>query len=130
MSNRLAKQTLDLILKNSNGSSIKRKQQQQPEEKKALEKKRLRLPDTKKGIKKVKYEMRYGQQQKAKAALAELEKKGGNPLDALYEEEEALQDNLERNLRILQAHRLKASENERKMRKKLVRFNKQSVFNK
>ncbi|KAI7859619.1 hypothetical protein BDC45DRAFT_496445 [Circinella umbellata] len=123
MSSRLAKQTLDLILKNNNSSALKRKEEQKL--KKVEEKKPLRLPDTKKGIKKVKYEMRYGQQQKAKAALMKLEKKGGNPLDALYKEEEALQDNLERNLRILQAHRLKASDNERKMRKKLLRFNKQ-----
>ena len=43
-----------------------------------------------------------------------------NGIDALYQEEEALQDNLERNLRILQAHRLKASDNERKMRKKVT----------
>lgn len=78
MSNRLAKQTLDLILKNNNSSGLKRKQEHNS--KNVEEKKRLRLPDTKKGIKKVKYEMRYGQQQKAKAALAKLEKKGGNPL--------------------------------------------------
>ena len=68
MSNRLAKQTLDLILKNN--KTVKRKEE--PE-------KPLRFPDTKKGIKKIKYEIKYGQNQKAKAGLAKLEKKG-NPL--------------------------------------------------
>ncbi|KAI9485138.1 hypothetical protein BDB00DRAFT_851233 [Zychaea mexicana] len=128
MSNRLAKQTLDFILKGSSGSNgvAKRKQQiqREREQKEEQEKKRLRLPDTKKGIKKIKHEMRYGRQQKAKAALEKLEKKG-NPLDALYEEQQAIQDNLERNVRILQAHRLKASDSERKMRKKLLSYNKQ-----
>ncbi|KAI8149608.1 hypothetical protein BJV82DRAFT_588610 [Fennellomyces sp. T-0311] len=108
MSNRLAKQTLDLILKNN--KTVKRKEE--PE-------KTIRLPDTKKGIKKIKYEIKYGRNQKAKAALAQLEKKR-NPLELLYEEQEAIQDNLERNIRILQAHRLKATDKERKMRKKVV----------
>lgn len=72
MSTKLAKQSLDLLLKqkrSSNASSSESKN----------DRRSLKLPDTKKGIKKVKYEMRYGHLQKKKAEEAKLKRKE-NPI--------------------------------------------------
>lgn len=70
MSNRLAKKSLDLLLKSNHADKPKRN---------ATEKKSLKIPATKNGLKKIKYELRYGQQQRAKAKLVKQQKKS-NPL--------------------------------------------------
>ncbi|KAI9313615.1 hypothetical protein BX666DRAFT_1978293 [Dichotomocladium elegans] len=114
MSSRLAKQSLDLLLKSKN--TEKRKWESE-------EPKRVTLPTTKNGIKKIKYEIRYGRQQRAKARQVSKEKKA-NPLVALYKEEEAMDETLERNLKILRTQRLKASETEKQARVELVKLNK------
>lgn len=75
MSSRLAKQSLSFILKSSkSGSSDAAKRKGTAESQKPL-----RLPDTKNGIKKIKREMRYGRQLKAKERR-EKELKKENPL--------------------------------------------------
>ncbi|KAI7883983.1 hypothetical protein K492DRAFT_205033 [Lichtheimia hyalospora FSU 10163] len=118
MSNRLAKRSLDLLLKSNHADKPKRN---------TTEKKSLKIPATKNGLKKIKYELRYGQQQRAKAKLAKQQKKS-NPLESLYQEEVALDDNLERNLKILSSQKLKASDIEKEARAELLKFNKRMDY--
>lgn len=72
MSTKLAKQSLDLLLKSKRSLNSSRSET-------GSDRKSLKLPDTKKGIKKIKYEMRYGHLQNKKAEEAKLKRKE-NPI--------------------------------------------------
>ncbi|KAI7872364.1 hypothetical protein BDF14DRAFT_1752628 [Spinellus fusiger] len=75
------------------------------------------LPKTKTGLKKIKYELRYGQHQRTKQRQ-EQEKKRAHPIVALVKDEKALDDNLARNVRVLTS-KLRASRVERQLHKAL-----------
>ncbi|KAG0167110.1 hypothetical protein DFQ28_006676 [Apophysomyces sp. BC1034] len=111
MSTKLAKNSLNLLLKEK--SSSKRKLvDEKPSGPPAL-------PSTKNGLKKIKYEIRYGRHQKLKERRAEKQKKE-NPIDAMTRDEQALDENLKRNVKLL-VTKLKASDVERKLRAQIMK---------
>ncbi|KAI7904322.1 uncharacterized protein BX663DRAFT_504674 [Cokeromyces recurvatus] len=110
MSSRLAKQSLDLLL------STTKKSDTQFNDKKAV---KVKLPKTNKGVKKAKYEIRYGRHQKTKALKEKLEKRE-NPVDKLNEIELSIDEKLKRNVQIMQ-RALRSSPLEKKIYKKIIK---------
>ncbi|KAI8093269.1 uncharacterized protein BX664DRAFT_329332 [Halteromyces radiatus] len=102
MSSRLAKQSLDLLIK----SNDKQKKVEKPPIPTLK-----RLPKTKTGLKKIKYELRYGQHKRLKLERLEQKKKE-NPIDELALKEETDKKTLERTISLLSS-RWKASNVER-----------------
>ncbi|ORX57048.1 hypothetical protein DM01DRAFT_1406472 [Hesseltinella vesiculosa] len=102
MSTRLAKQSLDLLIKPKS-----KKVEKSPINKKQ------KLPDTNKGLKKIKYELRYGHQQRLRKERAQKQQKE-NPIDALIQSKEEEQRQLKRNIKLLSS-RWKSSALERSL---------------
>ncbi|OBZ84567.1 hypothetical protein A0J61_07382 [Choanephora cucurbitarum] len=103
MSSRLAKQSLDLLTSTNNKKVEK------------TDSKKIKLPKTNKGIKKVKYENRYGRHQKTRLRQEEV-KKRENPIDRLHEQEQLEEERLKRNVRIMRMA-LRSSPLEKKIHK-------------
>ncbi|ORZ10400.1 hypothetical protein BCR42DRAFT_422305 [Absidia repens] len=110
MSSKLARQALDQLLK-SNDSNKKIAKKPQADKVK-------RLPDTKSGIKKAKYEIRYGQQKRWKLEREEQKKKE-NPIDDLVLKEEEDRKKLERTISLLSS-RWGATSTERSIHQKTL----------
>ncbi|KAI8342702.1 hypothetical protein BC941DRAFT_413625 [Chlamydoabsidia padenii] len=115
MSSKLARQALDQLLKSKNNSNNNKHRKVEKQQTTAQIK---RLPDTKNGLKKIKYELRYGQQQRLKRELMEQKKKE-NPIDDLLLKEEADKKKLERTISLLSS-RWKASNTERNIHEKTL----------
>ncbi|GAB5593768.1 hypothetical protein Unana1_08668 [Umbelopsis nana] len=114
-SNKLAKSSLDALLKASPSRKADKKSTTSNERKQ-----RLVLPATKTGLKRIKQEMRYGHQKKlrVKSSIAESRQ---NPIGLVHKDEKKAQDNLERNVRYMTSV-LKASETERSLRKQALEY--------
>ncbi|KAI9484003.1 MAG: hypothetical protein EXX96DRAFT_560445 [Benjaminiella poitrasii] len=110
MSSRLAKQSLDLL------TASTKKPDTQLAEKKS---KKIKLPKTNKGIKKVKYEIQYGRHQKTKALKEKLEKQE-NPIDKLNEQELSIDEKMKRNVQIMQ-RALRSSPLEKKIYRQVIK---------
>ncbi|KAF7724340.1 hypothetical protein EC973_001128 [Apophysomyces ossiformis] len=111
MSSKLARNSLDLLLKDK--TSTKRKRVDEKPSAPPV------LPSTKNGLKKIKNEIRYGQHQKWKQYRVEKQKKE-NPIDVMTRKEQALDENLKRNVKLL-VSKLKASDVERKLRAQVMK---------
>ncbi|KAI8370292.1 hypothetical protein BD560DRAFT_397035, partial [Blakeslea trispora] len=109
MSSRLAKQSLDLLTLSSNSNKKTEK----------TDSKKIKLPKTNKGIKKVKYENRYGRHQKTRLRQEEL-KKRENPIDKLHEQEQLDEERLKRNVHIMRMA-LRSSSLEKKIHKSVMK---------
>ncbi|KAI8369098.1 hypothetical protein EDC96DRAFT_121112 [Choanephora cucurbitarum] len=107
MSSRLAKQSLDLLTSTNNKKVEK------------TDSKKIKLPKTNKGIKKVKYENRYGRHQKTRLRQEEV-KKRENPIDRLHEQEQLDEERLKRNVRIMRMA-LRSSPLEKKIHKTVMK---------
>ncbi|KAI8059349.1 hypothetical protein BC940DRAFT_313784 [Gongronella butleri] len=101
MSTRFAKQSLDLLIK----PKAKKVEKQQP--------KKTKLPDTNKGLKKVKHELRYGYQQKLRKFREDQQQKE-NPIDALVQSKERDERRLKKSIKQLSS-RWKSSHTERSL---------------
>ncbi|CAO3668989.1 unnamed protein product [Umbelopsis vinacea] len=114
-SNKLARNSLDALLKASPSRKAEKTNTSGSERKQ-----RLSLPATKTGLKRIKHEMRYGHQKKlrVKASIAESRQ---NPIGLVHKDEKKAQDNLERNVRYMTSV-LKASETERSLRKQALQY--------
>ncbi|KAG2179645.1 hypothetical protein INT44_006493 [Umbelopsis vinacea] len=114
-SNKLARNSLDALLKASPSHKIT-KSKNAPVDKKQ----RLKLPATKTGLKRIKQEIRYGHQQKirSKESLAQSRQ---NPIGLVHKDEKKAQDNLAKNVRYM-TRALKASDTERDLRKQALEY--------
>ncbi|KAI8384508.1 uncharacterized protein BYT42DRAFT_562737 [Radiomyces spectabilis] len=124
MSSRLAKQSLNLLLKSPSNTPRDQHDSSVTKRRHGINK----LPDTNKGLKKIKYEIRYGRLKKEKLQRAEQQKKE-NPLDALARKEAAMDENLARNIRLLTT-KMKATEVEKAIRKEMMRYTKSTNLTK
>ncbi|CAO3622591.1 unnamed protein product [Cunninghamella blakesleeana] len=94
MSSRLARQSLDLLIKSNNDKN-------KVEKSKGNKKNTIKtLPKTKTGLKKLKYEIQYGRHQRLKAEREEQKKKE-NPIVEMANNEELAKQTLERNIKLL-----------------------------
>ncbi|KAI8085876.1 uncharacterized protein B0P05DRAFT_534057 [Gilbertella persicaria] len=107
MSSRLARQSLDLLTAPKSKKNDK------------LDSKKIKLPKTNKGIKKVKYENRYGRHQKTRLLQEEIRKRE-NPIDKLNQQEDILEEQLKRNVHIMRKA-LRSSELEKKIHKEVIK---------
>ncbi|KAI8968452.1 hypothetical protein BDF20DRAFT_896449 [Mycotypha africana] len=121
MSSRLAKQSLDLLA--GTGSFKKLASANNSTATSSIEKKdrkdKLKLPKTNRGIKKIKYEMRYGRHKKAKELQQEKQKRE-NPIDKLHEEALTAEEQLKWNVQLMK-HALRSTDLERKIHKKVMK---------
>ncbi|ORZ02563.1 hypothetical protein BCR43DRAFT_430119 [Syncephalastrum racemosum] len=110
MSTKFTQQSLNLIL-----NATKKKNTEKTIDKRKQKTNVTRLPDTKQGLKKIRHEIRYGRHERAKQQK-ELQQKKEYVLDALKREEKAADDNLRRNIKLLNTSKLKSTANEKAAR--------------
>ncbi|CAM0137608.1 hypothetical protein VKS41_003077 [Umbelopsis sp. WA50703] len=114
---KLAKNSLDTLLKARPSSKDAKSGITKDASKR---KQKLALPPTKTGLKKIKHEIRYGNQKKirTKAKIAESRQ---NPVGRVHKDEQKAQEKLERNVRYMTSV-LKASDAERKLRQQALQY--------
>ncbi|KAI9302821.1 hypothetical protein BJ944DRAFT_242002 [Cunninghamella echinulata] len=112
MSSRLARQSLDLLIKTNDKNKV---------EKNTINKKNTikSLPKTKTGLKKIKYEIQYGRHQKLKLEREEQKKKE-NPIVELANNEEIAKETLQKNIKLLST-RFSSSSTEKEIHEKILK---------